>query len=313
VRFGFLLFPYSRFGSIEEVADAVVVAEGLGFSSCVMPHHLLPPAWPSAPLAGKVWFDPLVLSAFLAARTSRLVFRTAVMVAPYLQPIPLAKAVVTLDIVSQQRFRLGLGVGWMRAEFRRLGIPFNQRGALTDEYVAVMRELWTADQPAFSGTHVAFDDVSFLPRPASGRIPIDFGGSGPSVFRRIAALGDGWYPLALSPDEVAAGVTEIHALLAGVGRDPTELTVTATVTADLNDPETGSMANHVAQEGGRDDALAEGVPEPRSLSSDECIAHIERFREAGVTDVTLEFSWNTADALVSRLSWFAREVLPAVS
>jgi alkanesulfonate monooxygenase SsuD/methylene tetrahydromethanopterin reductase-like flavin-dependent oxidoreductase (luciferase family) len=151
LHFGFMLFPYSRFSDIEDVAETVCVAERAGFSTCVLPHHLLPPTWPQAAPASKVWYDPITLSAFLAARTSTLVFRTGVLVAPYLQPIPLAKAVATLDIVSGGRFRLGVGVGWMRAEFRRLGIPFEERAAITDEYLRAMRKLWNSESPSFSG------------------------------------------------------------------------------------------------------------------------------------------------------------------
>jgi probable F420-dependent oxidoreductase len=310
LRFGFLLFPYSRLGEVEEVAEAVCVAEQLGFSSCVLPHHLLPPRWHSAAPAGKVWHDPLILGTFLAARTSTLLLRTGVLVLPYLQPVPLAKAVATLDILSSGRFRLGVGVGWMRAEFRRLGIRFEERAAITEETVRAMRELWESEAPSFSGRYVQFDDVSFLPRPTSARIPIDFGGGGPHTFRRVAELGDGWYPLSLTPNEIAFGVLEIKRLFAAAGRDPDQLVVSSRLVIDTGDPETATMADHVGAEGGRGASTASAAVGPRSLSGVECVDAIEQLRSAGVTDVMVEFAWDSTAELVDRLVWFADAVMP---
>ena len=311
LAFGFLLFPYSRFADADDIAETVIVAERLGFSSCILPHHLLPPAWPRAGLAGKVWHDPLTLSAFLAGQTSRIVVRTGILVVPYLQPVSLAKTIATLDIVSAGRFRLGVGSGWMRAEFRRLGIPFDERGAMTDEYLRAMTELWYADRPSFSGRYVSFDDVSFLPRPHSERIPVDFGGNGPRVFRRVAELGDGWYPMALTPEAVAAGVSELRELFAGRGRDPDRLVVTCGLAVDSGDPETATMAQHVTAGGGHGADTQTTPPRPHSLSAAECIDAIAALRAARVTDVSAEFSWTSGAELREKLSWFASEVMPA--
>jgi probable F420-dependent oxidoreductase len=288
-----------------------VLAERLGFSSCVLPHHLLPPAWPRAVAAARVWYDPIPLIAFLAARTSRLVFRTGVLVVPYHRPVQLAKAVATLDLVSRGRFRLGVGSGWLRAEFRRLGIPYDERGAMTDEYLRAMRELWEAEAPAFSGRWVSFDDVSFLPRPRSRRIPVDVGGTGPRVFRRVAELGDGWWPLALPSDAVAAGLAEIRSLLEARGRDAAGLAVVSNLAVD-RDPETAGMAAHASAEGGRGADLSAAPAETRSLTAQECVAAIEGLRAAGVTDVVLELAWRSGADLRDRLQWFADHVIPAL-
>jgi probable F420-dependent oxidoreductase len=306
-----MLFPYSRLRGIEVAAETLREAERAGFYSCVLPHHLLPPRWPAASPTGKVWYDPLSLSAYFCARTSRLVFRTGVLVVPYLAPVALAKTIATLDIISGGRFRLGVGVGWMRAEFRRLGIPFEQRGAIAEEYVRAMRELWDSDAPSFSGEYVSFNDVSFLPRPASHRIPIDFGGAGAPAFRRVAELGDGWYPLALSPDAIASGVREIRRQVAARGRNPDEIAVTCSFAVDRGDPETAAMANHATAEGGVGADTRQEVPGLSSLSAAECCEGIEALRAAGVTDVTLEFTWNNPAELTKRLQWFSREVMPA--
>jgi probable F420-dependent oxidoreductase len=311
VRFGFLLFPYSRFGDAQEIADTVRDAEAAGFSTCVLPHHLLPPAWPQAAPTGKVWYDPLVLSSSLAAQTSRLTFRTGVLVVPLLQPVALAKAVATLDAVSGGRFRLGVGIGWMRAEFRRLGLSFEDRASTADEYLRAMKELWTAESPSFAGKHVSFDDVSFLPRPTSNRIPIDIGGSGPRVFRLVAELGDGWCPLTRDHDEIARGISEIKQLYAAHDRDPDEPAVSVPLPIDT-DPELAAMKSHVRA--GRQPGLGRGDPtEPRAASAAECIEEVETLRALGVTDVTVECAWETPADFRDKLRWFADAVLPTFS
>jgi alkanesulfonate monooxygenase SsuD/methylene tetrahydromethanopterin reductase-like flavin-dependent oxidoreductase (luciferase family) len=133
LTFGLGLFPYSRFRGADDVVETVATAERLGFSVVGLPEHLLLPVWPTAPEHTKVWHDQLALAAYLAGGTSRIDFLTTVLVVAYHPPVQLAKALVTLDLMSGGRIRLGVGAGWMRAEFRRLGIPYEERGAITDE------------------------------------------------------------------------------------------------------------------------------------------------------------------------------------
>ena len=211
----------------------------------------------------------------------------------------LAKALATLDLLSGGRVRLGVGAGWMRAEFRRLGIPFEERGAITDEYLRAMRELWTAERPSFSGRYVSFDDVSFLPRP--GHIPIYVGGSGARPFRRIAELGDGWLPLPATAEEIATGRLQIRRLFGDRGRDPDSLWIGCSFRAG-GDPETERMAAHVAG-GERDPARGGRVP------AGECLRAIEELRAAGASHVSVAFAWRTGEELRDELRWFAAEVM----
>jgi probable F420-dependent oxidoreductase len=278
----------------------VELGEELGYDAVALPEHLLPPAWPDAPAHTKVWHDQVALASFLAARTTRLRLLTSVLVVPYHPPVQLAKALATLDLLSGGRIRLGVGEGWMRAEFRRLGIPFEERGAITDEYLRAMRELWTAERPSFSGRYVSFDDVSFLPRP--GHIPIYVGGSGAGPFRRIAELGDGWLPLPTTPEEIAAGRLQIRHLLELRGRDPDSLWIGASLRAG-GDPETERMTAHVVG-GGRDPSRGGRVP------AGECLCAIEELRAAGANHVSVAFAWRTGDELREELRWFAADVIP---
>ena len=123
------------------------------------------------------------------------------MVIPHRPAVLAAKQLATIDVLSGGRVTLGIGAGWMKEEFEALGVPpFEQRGKVTDEYIAAFRELWTKDKPKFSGDYVKFDKISFAPKPAQkGGIPIWIGGELGPALRRTAKIGDAWYPIPNNP------------------------------------------------------------------------------------------------------------------
>lgn len=304
LTFAFSIFPYSRFENVEEIAEVVVLGEELGLDAVLLPEHLLPPLWPTADISTKLWFDLPALASFLAARTTRLKLVTNVMVVPYHPPIQMAKALATLDVLSKGRVMLGVGAGWMKAEFRRLGVPFDQRGDITDEYLRAMRELWTSDAPSFSGNYVSFDDVSFLPRPVQpGGIPILIGGTGARPFRRLAEIGSGWLPMSATLPEIVAGMTEIERHMATAGRssEVANLVIGGGVSIG-DDAETRRMQGHVA---GR--SLA-SVP---ARSPADAVSEIQQLVRAGVNLVSLSAPWRTRAELERNLRLFATDVIPA--
>jgi probable F420-dependent oxidoreductase len=308
MQFGVGLFPFTRFAGADEMAVVAKLAEELGFDAVLLPEHLLPPRWPEADLSTKYWFDLPVLAAYLAAHTERIRFLTGVIVVPYHHPVALAKALATLDVVSNGRLSCGVGAGWMRAEFRRLGIPFEQRGAITDEYLRAMRELWTSDAPGFHGRYVSFEDVSFFPKPLQRpSIPLYIGGSGSRPLRRAAELGDGWLPMAGTLEEIAAGVAAIRGQMAALGRDPARLWVGYTGLSLGADAEVQAMRGHV----GSGSAAAAG-PLPPLRDRDEIAAAIRQYADAGVTFISLGFGWRNAGELMRELERFARDILPAL-
>lgn len=308
MQFGVGLFPFTRFAGVPEMGEVAKLAEALGFDAVLLPEHLLPPRWPAADLSTKYWFDLPVLAAYLAAHTERIRFLTGVIVVPYHQPVALAKALATLDVVSNGRLSCGVGAGWMRAEFRRLGIPFEQRGAITDEYLRAIRELWTSDAPSFHGRYVAFEDVSFYPRPVQQpSIPLYIGGSGPRPLRRTAELGDGWLPMAATPQEIAAGVVSIRARMTALSRDSSHLWVGYTGLSLGADAELQAMRGHVGS-----GSAAAAVPSPPLRDRDEIVAAIRQYADAGVTFLSVGFAWRNARELMLALEGFARDVLPVV-
>ena len=287
---------------MRELVDVVQTAEGLGYDIVTLPEHLLPPRWPEADLSTKLWYDLPVLASYLAAATSRIRFLTSVLVVPYHQPVALAKALATLDVLSGGRILCGVGTGWMPAEFRRLGIPFPERGPMTDEYLQAMVELWTSDAPSFAGRYVAFDDVSFFPRPVQQpHIPLYIGGTGPRPYRRIAELGDGWYPMSAMPEQLEHGIRTIKQLMTEHGRDPQQLWVGFGLGFG-EDPQVRTMRRHAG------DALNR---EPLT-TPEEALSRIEYYRKMGVTCLSVGFPWHNAAELIAGLRWFAEQIMPLV-
>lgn len=306
LSFGFGLSPYSRFADIADLVDTVVLAEELGYGVVGLPEHLLPgrsgmPAWAS------VWYDQAVLGAFIAARTHRIAIMPGVQVVPYHPPVQAAKALATLDIVSGGRLRLGVGVGWDAAEFERLGVSFEERGAITDEYLDAMRELWTSPDPAYDGKYVSFADVSFQPRPT--KIPVYIGGSVDRSFRRVAERGDGWYPMTDDPAMIRVGVERIRELRERSGRPDQPITVVcALVVAD--DPQLAALRRHVRSD--LEQGWAEADAAPRA-SSEACVDKARALAAAGADVAMVKFAWTDGAQLRDELRWFASSVMPELS
>ena len=302
IEFGFGIFPFDRYQSVDEMVAVARCGDRLGFDAVMFPEHLLPPEWPLAEMATKLWYDVPTLAAFVAATTTNVQLLSGVTVIPYHHPITCAKALATLDVLSNGRVRLGAGTGWMKAEFRRLNIPFEERGAITDEYLAAMKELWSNDAPRFRGKYVSFEDVSFFPKPIHRHIPIYVGGTGARPFQRVVALGDGWFPMTANVEIIRSGIDQISQRMSRLDRDPSRLWVGYTGLGMGADEQTAAMRRHVAEE-----VENEGP----ARTAGEAIERINRFREAGVTFLSVGFSWRTAGELMERMEQFAADVMPA--
>jgi probable F420-dependent oxidoreductase len=178
--------------------------------------------------------DPLVALAAVAAGTKRVRLSTNVLLAPLRPAALLAKMAATLDVVSNGRVDLGVGVGWHTDEFEALGVPFEGVGARLEDTVRACQALWAGGPVSFNSPTVSFSAVYCSPTPVQpGGIPIWFGGSArPGVARRVARLGHGWSPLgSTSPDDVARGCELIRAECARAGRDPAEISVRCSLPA----------------------------------------------------------------------------------
>ena len=233
--------PYVHAAAATELVQA---GEAAGFETAWTIEHTVVPANYESPypysadgkMAGGVddldLPDPLIWMTYMAAVTSTIKFGTAVLILPQHSPVVTAKQVATLDHLSGGRVLLGIGVGWMREEFDAIGASFDDRGARTDEYVAAMRELWTADCPTFHGDFINFDNTYCRPQPAQDSVPIIIGGDSKIAARRAGRLGDGYFPARGAPQElfdIVRSTAEEH------GRDPDAIEFTAALPDDLDD------------------------------------------------------------------------------
>jgi len=167
--------------------------------------------------------DPLTWLTWVGAHTSTIRLATGILILPERNPVVLAKQLGTMDALTGGRVDLGIGVGWLREEFDAVGIPWERRGARTDEYVAAMRTLWDGDNVSFDGDFVSFDRVSSNPKPVHGSVPIVVGGHSEAAARRAGRLGDGFWPGKGDLDhllDVMRREAEAH------GRDPDAIEVT---------------------------------------------------------------------------------------
>src|SRR5438270_2972798 len=171
--------------------------------------------------------DPLELLAYLAAVTTTVNLGTAVVVAPLHSPAVLAKRAATVDRLSGGRMRLGLGIGWQEAEYAAVGASFEHKGARLEECIGAMRALWAEAPATYHGRFVNFDDVSALPQPESGRIPIHLGGNSDGAVRRAGRLADGWFPYAITADAFEQQADLLRAAAKDAGRDPADISITA--------------------------------------------------------------------------------------
>ena len=207
------------------LVDLAVRAEALGIDSVWTHDHVFNVAHVRERIGDRPYYEPLTLLAFVAARTGRVKLGTSVLVLPYHNAIRLAKAAATLDQLSRGRLILGVGVGAVENEMEAMNSPFKERGVITDESIAVMRALWSQDEPRHDGRYYRFAGMPFSPKPVRRHIPLVIGGVSAPAIRRAARVGDGWQPLGLSPEMLRQGIAKLHAELEACGRRPADVPV----------------------------------------------------------------------------------------
>lgn len=216
VKLGLFAINYGTCADPDVAVEVARHAEARGFESVWSGEHIVlpdprPPGLPFPPTLPLL--DTVVALTLIAARTRTLKIASGIVIAPLRNPVVLAKELASLDVVSAGRLIIGLGTGYIDAEFRAAGVPRAQRQARTDESIEALRALWTMAQPAYHGRYTTFDGINAYPRPVQRPAPpIVVGGHGPRAFTRAVTLADGWYGFGLDLDGTRDCLGQIRAI-----------------------------------------------------------------------------------------------------
>ncbi len=264
MRFGVFAAIASPFASPATIAALGRACDDHGVDSIWVPEHVVlfadyESSYPYSP-DGKVpappdagMFEPLTTLAFLAAHTTRVRLGTGICLLPQRNPVYTAKEVANVDYLSGGRVDFGVGVGWLEEEFRVVNVPFAERGKRTDEYIEILRTLWTTDPSEYHGALYDLPSCSLFPKPVQpGGVPIHIGGESEAAMRRAARIGDGWHTFNRLPDDVPPLLARLDELCAEHGRSRSDLQVT--VSPYFNGIDEGMVAGFV--EAGVDEVTA---------------------------------------------------------
>jgi len=296
MKFGVWIPNCRHLATPENIRGAAVRAEQLGYDSVWVSDHVVVPN-ANVVNFGETIFDPLVTLGVIAGATSRVRLGTTVLIVPYRNAVVTAKMISSLDALSGGRFVFGIGAGWVAAESAMLGVPFAERGAMTDEYLQAMQELWTSTAPSFAGKYTQFSALVFEPKPVQKpHPPIWVGGHSRAALRRAAQFGVAWHPINRPPEELRAGRAE----LAQLSQARARATAPAiTLRNDIRVTRPGQSVP-VSTHGGR--VLA---GEPASL-----VGQIAELADCGVEHLVLEFLAADGRELDEQMAAFAERVRP---
>ncbi len=243
MKFG-VIFPQTEIGSDPAaVRDYSQAAESLGYEHLVVYDHVIG----ANPASRKGWtppythmdnfHEPFVLFGYLAAVTGKIELTTGIVILPQRQTVLVAKQAAEVDVLSNGRLRLGVGIGWNPVEYEALSENFNDRGKRSEEQIEVLRLLWTKELVTFKGRWHTITDAGIKPLPVQRPIPIWFGGNAERVLKRVGLLGDGWFPLAEPGEKVRAMIEKVKGYAKEAGRDPTTIGIEGRVSVAGGDPD----------------------------------------------------------------------------
>ncbi len=250
MRLGFNLPQIGSAAGPQAMVRVAQRAEELGYDSVWVTERLLFPINPRTPYGGtadgslpeayKINFDPLEALAYVAGQTKRIGLGTSVLDTPYYNPVMLARRLTTLDVLSGGRLRVGLGLGWSEDEYEAAGAPLKGRGRRADEFLKVLKAIWTTDPVEFRGTFYTVPKSIIQPKPVQQpHPPLYLAAFSPGGLRRAATLANGWLPVGVPPDGMKQMMGAIRSMAKEAGRDPGELEMIVRANIMLTDQPLG--------------------------------------------------------------------------
>jgi probable F420-dependent oxidoreductase len=301
--------------SIPRLPDAQAIrrfasrAEELGFEAVLSGDHIVLPTagtnqYPytadgsfSRP-ADEPFLETMTTLGFMAACTDTIKLGSTVIILPYRNPVVQAKMFSSLDVLTGGRMICGVGVGWLEKEFETLGVPYDQRGPMSDEFLEIFKVLWTQNDPEYHGRFYQIDGIQFTPKPVQKpHIPIWIGGHTRRALRRTAKYGDCWHTTRQTPDFVAQNLPYLREQSEKLGRDPTSISIS--LKRSLHFTDMGMGEGHTVRTGG----LVMGTTQ-------EVIDDVYYCRELGIDQLTYDFRVEGINACLEAMEHLADRVLP---
>lgn len=313
MEIGFNLPISGPMANPDSMARVAHEGEALGFDYLTLTDHIALPDMraPGYPYSESGEFyggapgyrlEQLAATSWVAAKTEHIRLVLAVMVVPHRPAVLAAKMLASIDVLSGGRLVVGIGAGWLKAEFDAVVTPpFAERGAVTDEYLDAFRTLWTEERPRLAGRYVQMDGLVFDPKPVQKpHPPIWVGGeSGPSM-RRAARVGDAWYPIGSNKNHLLdtlprleAGIARLRRLVSEAGRDPARIGVVYRVKRHAQPMPPASDGNRRLFSGTIADVLAD----------------VRALKALGVTGLDFDFEMDDADQAIREMRKFRDEVM----
>ncbi len=303
MRLGFNLPQIGPAASPEAMVRVAQRAEELGYDSVWVTERLLYPIEPQTPYPAtpdgslpevyKTVLDPLESLTFVAGQTSRIGLGTSVLDMPYYNPVMLARRLTTLDVLSGGRLRVGLGQGWAKDEFDAAGASMKGRGRRADEFISVLKAIWTTDPVEFHGEFYHVPKSVILPKPVQKpHPPIYLGAFTPAALKRAATMANGLNPVAPSLDLMTQMIDGLKGMAQQAGRDPADLEVVVRANLLVTDAAlgedrwlfTGSSEQIEAdiagtRELGADELFFDPTFSPDGVSVDGFLTRMEQMKE----------------------------------
>jgi probable F420-dependent oxidoreductase len=336
VEFGFRLPVSGPLASAAALRRMSTRGEELGYD-CLWVHDYIPwtsqldrthiscSSWEVVEAAGEdappLFLESLTNLAFLAGITERIRIGVAVLCLPFRNPVIAAKQVANIDVLSNGRLILGIGVGAAKVthnvDFEVLGASRKDKYERTKDYVRAMQTIWTQEKPAYEGEFVSFPETQIDPKPVQKPFPpIWVGGGGPKSVDIAAEFATGWLPPWVSPDEYPRRIQELRDRAAEYGRGDVEFDIATEVYACVGRTNEEAVGNSrhtlgVLTEGFADDATPDAIQATGLVGSAEAVAEkLHRYVEAGVKHYEMKFVYHTVDHLLEQLQLFNEEVMP---
>ena len=287
MRVGYFLPQIGPVAAPHALVRVAQQAEALGYDSLWVADRVLYPLAPRTPYpetpdgllppAYKVVFDPVQTLTFVAAHTSRIALGTCVLNMPFYNPVLLARQLTTLDVLSGGRLQVGLGQGWSKDEFAAVGASFHGRGRRANEFLQVLKAIWTTDPVEFHGEFFEIPHSIIQPKPVrTPHPPIWLGADAPAAMQRAATLADGWYPQYRTLDILAQGIDQYKTMAQAAGRDPAALDVLVYVGQLHGTAEENAATIEAMRALGVTEVIFDPTYDPEGASEDSFLRSMER-------------------------------------